>query len=202
MKKVSQHKIWYLVLTVFSLFSCSEKIISPEETPEPETAMEDTVKFDDRPKRYAAGIEAMSMRDYPDAQRIFSEFVRNNPEMAGAYTNLALIHFQKQEYDEALKLANRAIDLNNRQPQAYNLRAQLMILNGKILEARDDYRKAIESNPDYANAQYNLALLYDVYLQDVKLALAHYEIYMSLIKQPDEATRDWVEHLKRTLNNG
>ena len=69
-------------------------------------------------------------------------------------------------------------------------------------EAKNDYLKAIQLKPDYINAQYNLALLYDIYLQDIKSAIQHYEIYLSLIDKPDEPTLEWVNHLKGTLKNG
>ena len=191
-------------MIAFTMLSCSEKVISPEVVPQPEigVAIEGSSEADARQEKYELGIEAMSVRDFSAARQIFSEFIRENSQMAGAYTNLALIHFENQEYDQALKLVERAIGLNNRQSQAYNLRAQLLIFSGEVLDARDDYLKAIELNPQYTNAQYNLALLYDLYLQDVRLALQHYEIYMSLISQPDETTQSWIEHLKRTLNNG
>ena len=204
MNKVYLLNTVFLSIIAFTLLSCSEKVIQPEELQqaEIEVVVEDTSEADARQEKYQQGITAMSIRDYAGAQRIFSVFIRANPQMAGAYTNLALIHFANQEYDQALKLVGRAIELNNLQAQAYNLRAQLLIINKKVLEARDDYIRAIELNPKYTNAQYNLALLYDVYLQDVKLAVQHYEIYMSLIDQSDETTQSWIERLKRTLGNG
>jgi tetratricopeptide (TPR) repeat protein len=204
MNNVNPLNTVFLAIIAFTLLSCSEKVISPEVVPQPEigVAIEGISEADARQEKYELGIEAMSVRDFSAARRIFSEFIRENPQMAGAYANLALIHFENQEYDQALKLVERAIGLNNRQSQAYNLRAQLLIFSGEVLDARDDYLKAIELNPQYTNAQYNLALLYDLYLQDVKLALQHYEIYMSLISQPDETTQSWIGHLKRTLNNG
>ena len=192
----------FLLLISIVLFSCAEKEIPPEELLEPEIEVADTVEIDVRQEKYSTGIAAMSTGDYSNARRIFSEFIREYPDMAGAYTNLALLNFENREYEQALKKANRAIELNPGQSQAYNLRAQIKIINAKILEARDDYLKAVELNPQYTIAQFNLALLYDVYIQDVKLALRHYEIYMSLIQQPDETTQNWIEHLKRNLNNG
>jgi len=201
---MNQIKLILLWIVIFTLLSCSAKVIPPEivPTPEAEIVEEGNSEADARQEKYERGIAAMSVHDYSAARRIFAEFIRENPQMAGAYTNMALIHFENQAYEQALKLAERAIELNNRQSQAYNLRAQLLIINGAVLEARNDYLKAIELNPQYSNAHYNLALLYDLYLQDVKLALRHYEIYMSLIMQPDEATQNWIEHLNRTLRNG
>ncbi|MBE9568077.1 MAG: tetratricopeptide repeat protein [Proteobacteria bacterium] len=152
--------------------------------------------------RYREGLVALNDNEIAKAQRIFGEFIRKRPELAGAYTNLAVIHFRKDEIDQALKLVDKAITLNPEQSQAYNLRAQMMVKQGKIKEAEADYNRAIELNPKYINAQYNLALLYDVYLQDIELAIKHYEIYMSLLKKPDQETKDWIMHLKGTLNNG
>jgi Tfp pilus assembly protein PilF len=153
-------------------------------------------------ERYREGLLALNNNETAKAQRIFSEFIRNRPDLAGAYTNLAIIHFKKNEIDQALKLVDKAITLNPEQSQAYNLRAQIMVKQGKIKLAKADYNKAIELNPEYINAQYNLALLYDVYLQEIELAIKHYEIYMSLLKKPDQGTKDWIMHLKGTLNNG
>lgn len=152
--------------------------------------------------RYREGLAALNNNDIAKAQRIFTEFIRKQPELAGAYSNLAVIHFKKNELEKSLKLLNKAIELNPKQSQAYNLRAQIMVKHGKIQQAKIDYTKAIELNPKYVNAQYNLALLYDIYLQEIELAIKHYEIYMSLIKIPDPATKDWIIHLKGTLNNG
>ncbi len=85
---------------------------------------------------------------------------------------------------------------------AYNLRAQLQLKKGAIKQAQQDYLKAIELYPDYTIAHYNLALLYDIFLQEIALAIEHYSIYLSLLDKEDENTRDWINHLKNTLKNG
>jgi tetratricopeptide (TPR) repeat protein len=192
------------------LAACSEKTIQPQvaqqtesrqETSAPAVAVESAVN-DQLQSQYQAGVDAMKNGEHSKAQRIFREFIRNNPKLAGAYTNLALIHFEKEENERSLKLVARAIELNSQQPQAFNLRAQLLIKKGKINQAKEDYLSAIQLKPDYANAQYNLALLYDIYLQELAFAIKHYEIYLSLINYPDEPTQEWVDQLKRTLANG
>ena len=97
---------------------------------------------------------------------------------------------------------NKALELNPKQAQALNIRAQLYIKDGKIHKAKDDYIKAIKIKPDYINAQYNLALLYDIYLQEIELAITHYKIYLSLLKKTDVITKEWVTHLEGALNDG
>ncbi len=151
--------------------------------------------------KYRSGITALNNNELSKAQRVFNEFIRNNPDLAGGYSNLALVYFKKNEYKKSFKFVNKAIELNPKQAQALNLRAQLYILNGKIHKAKNDYLLAIKSKPNYANAQYNIALLYDIYLQDIELAIKHYKLYMSLLKKKDEGTLEWVKHLQGTLKD-
>ena len=153
-------------------------------------------------EEYKRGLIALHNNEDDDAEKIFNNFIKNNSKLAGAYTNLALLHFKKKEYKHSLKLVNQALLKNPKQAQAYQLRAQIFVNIGKIHDAKKDYIQAIKLKPDYINAQYNLALLYDIYLQEIALAIKHYEIYLSLIKKPDDTTKEWVNHLKETLANG
>ena len=150
---------------------------------------------------YRDGLVALHNNDDHSAEAIFERFVTTRPELAGAYTNLALIRFRSGDYDESLRLVNQAIEKNPEQAQAYNLRAQLHIAQRDTDAAEANYIRAIELDPGYVNAHYNLALLYVIYLQDIERAVGHYETYLSLVQQPDNDTSDWVTHLRTTLES-
>ena len=188
------------IISLLSLVSCAQENLKPSDENQSDISTNESVSKADREK-YRDGITALYNNDLANAQRIFNEFIRNKPQLAGAYTNLALIHFKKKEHDKSHKLVNKALQLNEKQAQALNLRAQLYVIEGKIHKAKDDYLLAIEIKPEYINAQYNIALLYDIYLQEIELAIKHYKIYMSLLKKPDEATKEWTTHLEGTLKN-
>ncbi|RDH83854.1 MAG: hypothetical protein DIZ80_06885 [endosymbiont of Galathealinum brachiosum] len=188
------------ILSILSLASCSQEQVKSDKQTQTDITTNKSVSKADREK-YRDGITALYNNDLTNAQRIFNEFIRNKPQLAGAYTNLALVHFKKKEYDKSIKLVNKALKLNNKQTQALNLRAQLYVIDGKIHKAKDDYLLAIQIKPEYTIAQYNLALLYDIYLQEIELAIKHYKLYMSLLKKPDEATKEWITHLEGTLKN-
>lgn len=191
-----------LSLCALALSACTQvpdkQLASVEQ---PSGSEEISISNADR-EEYKHGLIALNNNDNDEAQKIFNDFIEDKPELAGPYTNLALMHFKNKEYDQSLELINKALARNPKQAQAYQLRAQILVSKGKIHDAKKDYIKAIELKPDYINAQYNLALLYDIYLQEIPLAITHYEIYLSLIKKPDEATKEWVNHLKGTLANG
>lgn len=193
------------------LGSCSQKLVK-EESVEPvepvivESQAEiepeiETFKIIDE-HEYQQGIDALSARDLDKAKRLFGQFIQKNPSLSGAYVNLALIAFREEDYEIANKLVDQAINLNPQQAPAYHLRAQLHLKNGEIKPARQDYLKAIELRPGYTNAHYNLALLYDVFLQELALAIEHYSIYLSLLDKEDQTTQEWINHLRNTLENG
>ena len=190
------------------LTSCSQKTVTVESIdPLPAGNQTEIQPSSDGPsandrRDYQQGIEALSVRDYDKAESIFIIFVKKHPKLSGAYINLALIAFRQEDYPKADWLNGIAIDLNPGQAYAYNLRAQIHIKKGELQKARRNYLRAIELKPGYANAHYNLALLYDIFLQEIALAIDHYSIYLSLLEKEDKKTRNWVKYLQTTLDNG
>ncbi len=202
--------IWIVTITLW-LSNCSQKAVKQipiestesvvvKDQPGLEPEIENPGVIDRY--EYKQGIDALSARDFDKAKQLFERFIRKNPSLSGAFVNLALIAFREEDYVKANRLIDRAIKLNPRQAPAYHLRAQLHLKNGEIKQARQDYLKTIELRPDYTNAHYNLALLYDIFLQDIALAIEHYSIYLSLLNKEDEQTREWITHLRNTLKNG
>jgi tetratricopeptide (TPR) repeat protein len=189
--------IWILVALV-SCTQTQEKPVSADAaSPDP-----DAIRLTDAERRlYQDGIKALKNQDYSAARRLFTEFANERPELAGAHTNLALISLIEEDVDQSLTYVNKALEVNPNQAQAYQLRGQILVQQGNIHDARKDYVRATELDPGYINAQYNLALLYDIYLQDLESAIEHYENYLSLLDEPDTKTQEWVDHLERALSN-
>ncbi len=154
------------------------------------------------PAMYQQGLDALALNDLAGARKIFQQFIQNNPQLSGAYLNLALIDYRQENYQQAEKLLDIALSLNPEQPVAFHLKGLIDQQQGRIKQARDSFLRAIELKPDYMNAHYNLALLYDIYLQEIELAIQHYNLYLDLNTEKDAATREWINHLKNTLNNG
>ena len=203
MSKIQKsRRITVLLLAILWTGSCSQKV-AQQETAASVTNSEAThqeVVVDSQ--EYQLGIDALAIKDYSTAKKIFNRFARKNPTLSGAYLNLAFIAFRQQEYDEADRLTASVLQLNSDHAQAYHLRALLNQQKGEIRMAEKDYNKAIELNPSYAIAHYNLALLYDIFLQELSLAIQHYSIYLDLLDREDEDTRNWIKHLKNTIANG
>lgn len=153
-------------------------------------------------ERYQDGLAAMATGDHERAERQFLKIVADFPLLAGPYCNLAIIYSKQGKYEDALAYVDKALAMDGGLVEGYNVRGGIRLKQGHVKDAERDYLKAVELRPGYANAQYNLALLYDVYYQDIAKAISHYEIYLSLLEKPDEATKEWVRRLRGTLKNG
>ncbi len=72
-----------------------------------------------------------------------STYVLYDPDDAQAWSWLALAHLEEKNTTEALKALDQSLRLNNRQADAYLLRAKLLLDSGKKDDALDDYRAAL-----------------------------------------------------------
>lgn len=75
-----------------------------------------------------------------------------------AWSGAGNAQFQKKAYAEALEAFNSALAVNRRFAPAYYYRGETYDALGKSENALEDYRKAIEYEPNYADAHYKLGL--------------------------------------------
>ena len=69
--------------------------------------------------------------------------------------------YRKKRYARALEELDKAVEMNQANPEAYFWRGRTLIGQGRFESAAEDFRKAVELNPDYAEAFDNLGWLYD-----------------------------------------
>ena len=148
---------------------------------------------------YRKGISALYKNELDEAELMFLKIIKMQPDLAGPWANLGLVYMKQGHMNKAKKNALIALEKNPKMAQAYGLLGYIAKRDEHILEAIGHYEKAVNYKPDYALAHYNLALLYDTYLQDLASAIKHYELYLKIIDYKDETTAQWVEELKRNL---
>lgn len=148
---------------------------------------------------YLQAIQLIDKQDYESAEKILAKLSRRNTAVAGVWANLAIAHYLQNDADSAETAAKRAYELNDNDAEILNLLGLLAVKRGDFKSAEAHYKKAIELESEFANAHYNLALLFDIYYQDIALAYQHYNRYLSLTGGQDKETADWVEQLKYSL---
>ena len=186
----------YINLIFFAILitSCSTTVDKNTVSSSGQSPLEQS---DSERRDYKKALSLLNSDNLSAAKEILLQLNSDRPELAGPYANLAVIALKNNQPNEALTLVKTALTKNPKLPQALNLLAYLEQISGEILLAEKHYKEAIQYKDDYAIAHYNIALLYDVYLQDVDKAIPHYEKYMELIDNNDKNTADWLEQIKR-----
>jgi tetratricopeptide (TPR) repeat protein len=144
--------------------------------------------FDTARQALAAGRTA-------EAERGFVALTKSNPDLAGPYANLGLIHREAGKTADAVAALEKAVQLS---PQRADLHNQLGItyrMAGDFTKARGAYERAIALDAAYAPAVLNLGILYDLYLWDGVRALELYDRYLQLAGGDDQVKR-WISDLR------
>lgn len=148
-------------------------------------------------RAYDQALAQMKAGNYKDAEQRLLALTRQAPELSGPYANLGLLYQRAGRNVEAIAALERAIAINPRRAVYYNELGILFRREGKFDMAGKQYRKALNVDPDYASAHLNLAILHDLYLQEPKEALPHYQRYQALVPAEAETVKKWIIDLER-----
>jgi tetratricopeptide (TPR) repeat protein len=108
------------------------------------------------------GMVYHAREEYEHAIDRFQRAIELDPTYATAYAQLAWVHYGRREYDRAEPLFLRAIELDHDRGRLAQYRHALgwIYLNARRpTEARDQFTRALELNPNLQGARDGLALL-------------------------------------------
>lgn len=149
-------------------------------------------------KSYDQALAHMAEAKPKPAEKQLAQLLQNRPNVAELWLNLALSQYQQEAYEQTAKTLQALQGRFGSIAQASNLAGLVAVKNGEFAQAEAHYEKALELNPAYDNALYNMALLQDVYLQNVAAAVEFYDRYLAL--RPDDTdTKNWAEGLRMSL---
>lgn len=148
---------------------------------------------------YASALKNLEAKEYTQASSGLNKIVASNPGFVDGWANLALAQLKTNDITQAKQSATNALQLEPQSATLENLLGLINVEDGAYKTAEKHYARALELNPNLANAYYNVALLNDIYYQNVPKAIQHYERYLALINNADPDTEAWVAELKRKL---
>lgn len=92
---------------------------------------------------------------------VFNQGISLFPEDAiKFYNELINIYLQKNDLPEALKFTNEALKIDSKNVVLYFIKASILEQQKNEIEAEQCYKKALDYNPTYQDALYNLGALY------------------------------------------
>ena len=96
--------------------------------------------------------------DYNNALAVYRQALELQPHNPKIHCNLGFLYWGKADTEEAIKSYELAIKYNDKYDIAYNNLGVIYLDDlGRVNKATELFRKAVESNPSYALAYFNLA---------------------------------------------
>ncbi|MFM8365480.1 MAG: tetratricopeptide repeat protein [Verrucomicrobiota bacterium] len=131
------------------------------------------------------------------ARELLEKAVRLRLETAPAWLTLGIIHMDADRFPEALAALSQAALLDPENPRVHNFLGVVIGRHGWIDGAQQELRRAVELDPAYADAHYNLAAFY---LEEkppaVELARRHYFKALELGVEKDAAMEKVLQSSK------
>jgi tetratricopeptide (TPR) repeat protein len=143
-------------------------------------------------------------RKYDDAAAAYTKAIELKPDEAAYYNNLGIAYGNGGKIDEATKNLQKAAELNpaGAGQSYYNLGA--VLTNKGRPEAADAFKKAIEFNPQMAQAYYQLGISYFGSPATIPQAIPVLEKFLSMQPTgPDaDAAKQLIEAAKAAAPTG
>lgn len=146
---------------------------------------------------YAKALGLMSANKDADAMALLQKIAAAAPQFSGPQVNQAIILLKQEKFADATALLRAALVSNPHNPYAFNLLGVALREQGKFADAKAAYESALAIDPNYAKAHFNYGVLADMYMQDLPLALTHYERYQALQSKPDTVVDQWITSLQK-----
>jgi len=119
-----------------------------------------------------------------DAARLYSAFLKKNPDSAIGHSALAEVRVKQKKFDAAKRQAEKARKLDPKSPMPYQILGVVAALKKNNAETEKNYTKAIElaSEPMRTRLRFELAMLF-VEMQKAEKAIDEFEEILK--KHPD-----------------
>ena len=191
-------KLISFILFVMLLSACASNSTKPEIVIDKEIVKNKPLISTAHKAEYDKGLSFLQTKQYDNAQAVFTKLIDVYPELTGAYVNLALCYSAQSNDEEAEKLLGKALQID---PNHIDALIQKAALSQKAGAFKDVERYLLTANKiDKSNelVQFNLGVLYELYLQQYDDAIEHYQNYLALTSNSDSDTvKLWIKLLER-----
>jgi len=119
--------------------------------------------------------------------------------MAASFEKEGRKAFEEGRKGAAAKAWQKAVELDPTNAVTVNNLALVLKDQYRFAEAVKLLETGISHSPDVAELHFNLAVIAELYLLDLKTALTHYNRYRELTKADDQEVAGWIADLERRL---
>lgn len=117
------------------------------------------------------------------------------PDLSAPRIDLGIAYHRSGDFEAAETQLKQALEINAAHPVALNELGIVYRKTARFDEARRSYEAALNVYPGFHFARRNLAVLCDLYLDDLSCALENYEAYVAMVSSDDEAAT-WYKNVR------
>lgn len=147
--------------------------------------------------RFRKADSLMADEQYRDARKAFEAITRDYPDLSGPWVKLGELAEIGERMERAEKSYQKALEVNPENVNAYLALALFQRRSGDFEAARDTYIAALALWKDFPEAHLNLAILFDLYMNQPALAQPHFEAYDFLTSGDNPQVADWLIEIRR-----
>jgi tetratricopeptide (TPR) repeat protein len=148
--------------------------------------------------QYDAALRLLQQERYAEGIALLQQVADKQPDVTAPQINLGIAYERSGDLKQAEASFAKALELNPNHPVALDELGLVYRATGRFAEARASYEKALAVTPGFHFAHRNLAVLCDVYLNDLPCALTHYEAYAQA-EPDDKEVQKWIADLRNRL---
>ena len=115
---------------------------------------------------------------WKNSETLFSDVIKKYPSYGKAYTNLGYFYSDQDQFEKAIAVYSKAIEMNPAGYVNYSNRSEALFHQGKTEKALDDLNMALKIKPDYSTGLSNRGAYwgslkkFDLALADLDKAIA------------------------------
>jgi Flp pilus assembly protein TadD len=141
---------------------------------------------------YDRALDLLARGNSAEGIALLETVAAATPNLSAPRISLAIAQHRLGDLEATEQHLLQALSINPSHPIALNELGIVYRKTARFAEARQQYEAALAIYPGYHYARRNLAVLCDLYLDDVDCAISNYEAYMATVLSDDEAAM-WLK---------
>ncbi|MGD8546685.1 MAG: tetratricopeptide repeat protein [Thiohalophilus sp.] len=144
---------------------------------------------------FNTALSLLKKEKYEQAIELLESIVKRENRVTAPYVNLGIAYMRVGEMGKAENNLKKAVELDPGHPIANNELGLLYRRTGRFSQARNVYERTLKKYPDFLPVRKNLAILCDIYLDDLDCALNNFEKLAEALPE-DQQLKIWIAEVK------
>ncbi|MEM9102312.1 MAG: tetratricopeptide repeat protein [Pseudomonadota bacterium] len=150
-------------------------------------------------RQYLNAKKILKSNQSQTAKNIVEKLTKEYPKLSGPWALLGDIYAKNNESQKVIEAYQQGIKVNPDNVNIYIKLAKYLRRQGQYEAAKSTYVDALMLWKDFPEAHLNIAVLYDVYMNEPLKAQRHMEAYQFLTEGTNKKVNRWLQELiKRT----